>query len=170
MILPTLKSAYFKLLYGKSLQINPLKLGPGLDINIRNKGTILLSAISSRKNLSIFADGGSITIAKGCFFNNGCSINSMSNISIGENSIFGEGVKIYDHNHEIAEDFTTQLHDFSTAKVSIGKNCWLGSNVVILKGVSIGDNIIIGAGAIVRKSITEAGIYASSSDAIKKIK
>ena len=31
----------------------------------------------------------------------------------------------------------------------IGKHCWIGSNVTIIKGASIGDNCVIGAGSLV---------------------
>ena len=36
--------------------------------------------------------------------------------------------------------------------IIIGKNCWIGTNVVILPGVELGDNVIVGAGAVVTKS------------------
>ena len=37
--------------------------------------------------------------------------------------------------------------------VHIGKNCWLGSGVVVLPGVTIGDNVVVGAGSIVTKDL-----------------
>lgn len=37
--------------------------------------------------------------------------------------------------------------------VRIGRNCWLGSGVIVLPGVSIGDNTVIGAGSVVTRSI-----------------
>lgn len=37
----------------------------------------------------------------------------------------------------------------SSGKVTIGNNCFIGMNSVILKGTQIGDNVIVGAGSIV---------------------
>ncbi|MCF2397310.1 hypothetical protein LGR78_14345 [Enterobacter hormaechei subsp. xiangfangensis] len=42
--------------------------------------------------------------------------------------------------------------------VNIGHNVWIGSNVLILRGVTIGDNCIISAGSIVTKSIPSNNI------------
>lgn len=38
-------------------------------------------------------------------------------------------------------------------KIVIENNVWLGSNVVVLPGVTIGENPVIGAGAVVTKNI-----------------
>lgn len=38
----------------------------------------------------------------------------------------------------------------SSGKVTIGNNCFIGMNTVILKGTTIGDNVIIVAGSILR--------------------
>ncbi len=95
-----------------------------------------------------------LTIERGVFFNNYCSINCLENIEIGEDTIFGEGVKLYDHNHKYSTDpLRVEKGEFTTAPIRIGKNCWIGSNVTILKGVTIGDNTIIGANCLVVKSI-----------------
>ncbi|SDW69826.1 Hexapeptide repeat of succinyl-transferase [Kandleria vitulina] len=43
-------------------------------------------------------------------------------------------------------------------RVRIGKNCFIGANVIINRGVSIGDNCIIGAGSIVTKDIPDNSV------------
>ena len=35
----------------------------------------------------------------------------------------------------------------------IGKNCWLGTGVIVLPGVSIGDGTVVGAGSVVTKDL-----------------
>ena len=35
------------------------------------------------------------------------------------------------------------------APVTIGKNCFIGCNALILKGVVLGDNCVVGAGSVV---------------------
>ena len=102
-----------------------------------------------------------ITISENVFFNNYCSINALGKISIGENTIFGEAVKIYDHNHKhdrVNNILEVERDEFSIAPVSIGRNCWIGSNVTILKGVEIGDNVIVGANCLIYQSIPSNSI------------
>ncbi|SHN24200.1 acyltransferase [Mucilaginibacter sp. OK098] len=97
-----------------------------------------------------------LVIDSNVFFNNYCSVNCLEKISIGENTMFGEGVKLYDHNHTFGYKENTLIvskDQFETAPITIGKNCWIGSNVTILKGVTIGDNVIIGANCLIYRSI-----------------
>lgn len=98
----------------------------------------------------------SLIIENNVFLNNYCSINCLSKITIGENTLFGEGVKIYDHNHQYnynVNELKVQREKFNTSEIVIGRNCWIGSGVTILKGVSIGDNVIIGAHSFIYKSV-----------------
>ena len=99
------------------------------------------------------------------FMNNFCSINCLEKIEIGENTLFGEGVKIYDHNHQYSSE-KIEHQEFNTAPIKIGKNCWLGSNVIILKGVTIGDNVILGAGCVVHKDIPSNSIVINKQEKI----
>ncbi|MDC8106315.1 acyltransferase [Chryseobacterium sp. PTM-20240506] len=115
----------------------------GKNINFRNYIHILVK------------DEGILEIGDNVFMNNFCSINCLDHISIGENTLFGENVKLYDHNHahQSIPEFKIFHNEFTKAPIKIGKNCWLGSNVTILKGVNIGDNCIIGAGCTIYKDI-----------------
>lgn len=131
-----------------SLYPNLKKLDIGDDVNIRNYCNILVG------------DGAELTLGNRFFMNNYCSVNCLEKIEIGENTLFGEGVKLYDHNHEYQTEpeFRVEHQKFKTAPIKIGKNCWLGSNVTVLKGVTIGDNTIIGAGCLIYKDVPENSV------------
>ncbi len=118
-------------------------------------------------NSIIIKNHGELTIGNNCFFNSYTSINCLDSIRIGDNSIFGEGVKIYDHNHEY--NFVSSERDYSnykTGSIEIGRNCWIASNVVILAGVKIGDNVVIGAGCLIRKDVPSNSILKNKQDII----
>lgn len=107
--------------------------------------------VTFRKAFNLMIDRqGEVVIGDNCFFNNDCSINCLNMVRIGEGTILGEGVKIYDHNHRFA-DFETPIKQqgYSKGSVNVGKHCWIGSNVVLLKGTEIGDNCVIGAGCVI---------------------
>ncbi len=104
-----------------------------------------------------------LIINNNVFFNNYCSVNCLEKIIIGENTLFGEGVKLYDHNHQYSKE-KIEHQEFNTSPIIIGKNCWLGSNVIVLKGVAIGDNSIIGAGCIIYKDVPADSIIINKQD------
>jgi Acetyltransferase (isoleucine patch superfamily) len=134
------------------------KYGKSLDISFK---------IGIRRGINININGGHIIINKGVFLNNYCSINSQNLIEIGENTLLGENVKIYDHNHLYRDkNKTIKEQGFSKEAIHIGKNCWIGSNVTILKGVTIGDNVVIGANVLVYKSIKSNSIVKMKANII----
>lgn len=119
----------------------------------------------------IVGNNGVLNIEDNVFMNNFCSVNCLHEISIGENTLFGENVKIYDHNHayESSSNSLKVSHsEFTKAPVIIGKNCWLGSNVTVLKGVSIGDNCIIGAGCTIYKDVPANSTVINQQELIYK--
>ncbi|WP_448702968.1 acyltransferase [Mucilaginibacter sp. AW1-3] len=112
---------------------------------------------------------GRLQIGANVFFNNYCSVSCLGNIEIGENTMFGEGVKIYDHNHAHHYDNGTlkvEKSEFKTGSVKIGKDCWIGSNVTILNNVEIGDNVIVGAHCLIYKSIPANSIVKHAENLI----
>lgn len=107
---------------------------------------------------------GKLQIGKECFFNNGCTIGVNKSVIIENGSIFGENVKIYDHNHRFA-DATKSIKSqgYSNGMIHIGKHCWIGSNVCILKNADIGNNCVIGAGCVISKKIEDNTIVRANN-------
>lgn len=115
--------------------------------------------VNFRNGFNLIIDGGTVIINDGCFFNNFCSINCLKKVEIGKNCIFGECVKIYDHNHnfkDLKKLFKNQ--GFSSSEIIIGENCWVCSNVIILKGAKIGNNCVIGANCIIDFEVPDNSI------------
>jgi acetyltransferase-like isoleucine patch superfamily enzyme len=76
---------------------------------------------------------------------------TKGNIYIGKGTYIAVNVGIITANHNFYN-----LDEHSEGKdVVIGKQCWLGMNVVILPGVMLGDRTIVGAGSVVTKSFPE---------------
>lgn len=80
-------------------------------------------------------------------------------IDIGKNVQITRDVKILTHGYDWAtlKAVYGEING-SSGKVTIGDNCFIGMNTVILKGTKIGDNVIIGAGSVVT-----GGEYPSNS-------
>lgn len=101
-----------------------------------------------------------IEIGCGCGFNNNVCIIAMESVRIGDDCMVGDQVSIIDADFHEIDPETRNRSAGSIAPVTIGNNVWLGSKVMVLKGVSIGDNSIIGAGSVVAHSIPENVIAA----------
>ncbi len=86
----------------------------------------------------------------------GCYIQGENGISIGDGTIFAPGVKIISANHD-AGNYSKWIE---VQGVSIGKNCWIGANAVILPQVTLGNNVIVGAGAVVTRSFPDNSVLA----------
>lgn len=71
-------------------------------------------------------------------------------IEIGNNTIFGPNVFLYDHDHQFTSDMGVSRREYKTSEIKIGSNCWIGANTVILRGTHIGDNCVIGAGSVIK--------------------
>jgi maltose O-acetyltransferase len=71
-------------------------------------------------------------------------------ISIGNNCSLSNGVVIIAHD---AATFKFTNGYTRLGKVDIKDNCYIGTNVIILPGVTIGPNVLIAAGSVVNKNI-----------------
>ncbi len=134
---------------------------------------VLHKPVFFRKAMTInIAQEGRIEIGKNTFFNNYCSLNSHGSIDIGNDCLFGENVKVYDHNHIFNTYKKIQEEKYKVGNIVIGNNCWIGSNVLILKNAKIGDNCTIAAGCVINEEIPSNSIVKlnHSNQIIEQIK
>ena len=146
---------------------------PGSQIEIGNNCIIRSNFWSNliglyQRTIIIAKRGGKIKIGENVGIS-GTTIYAWNSIEIGANTLIGANCKILDSDlHPIdAEDRAKKEYaDYvKTAPVIIGKNCFIGCNTLILKGVNIGDNSVIGAGSVVTKSIP-ANVIAAGNPAL----
>ena len=79
-------------------------------ISVTERGKILLKKhIHTKRNVILCAEGGTLEIGEGCFFNNGCMAVAKERITIGNRVAFGPNVLIYDHDHDISS--AESIHD-----------------------------------------------------------
>lgn len=105
----------------------------------------------------IVDENANLSIGDHVYFNENCMISCKGVISIGKGCKFGPNVKIFDNNHKF-DKVNGVSNNHTYGNIEIGENCWIGSNVVILKGIKIGKNSVIGAGCVVSEDIPESSI------------
>lgn len=74
------------------------------------------------------------------------------NVYIGDKTMIGPSVTLCTTGHPVYPLYREMAAHYSLP-IHIGKNVWIGSNAVVLPGVTIGDNAVIGAGSIVTRDI-----------------
>jgi len=119
--------------------------------------------------INLRKDTSELTIVDKVIINNNSSVSSAgSKIDIGEKTLIGNNVSIFDSDfHSIAPE--SRLSDnYSIKDVKIGRNVWLGNVCKILKGVTIGDNSIIAIKSVVKNYIPRNCIAAGNPAVVVK--
>ena len=150
-----LRWGWEKMLYGKRFQCHPFqRISIRCALKIFNKATMIVGKnCEFAHGCCIEAHGkGVLEIGDHVYMNRYCMISCQEAVIIGSGCIFGPGVKIFDNNHQFSFENGVSQH-LNTAPIRIGKNCWIASDAVILKGVNIGDNCLIGAGCIISEDV-----------------
>ena len=97
---------------------------------------------------------GTIAISEMVYIGPNSFLGSCHLISIGRDSMIGANCYLTTVNHVTDRiDIPYAKQGFYGGNVTLGVNVWLGSNVVVLPGITIGDHAIIGAGAVVTKNV-----------------
>lgn len=161
------KSNYFKLVmklnkvkFGKNLNLYGVPVifkKKGSQLNIGENCTIKSSFLSNLVGLSQRSI--IVTRTKEAKINignnvgiSGATIYARKGISIGDNTLIGGNVKILDNDfHPIEVEARNKdiKENIGTREVNIGKDCFIGANTLILKGVEIGNGSVVGAGSVV---------------------
>lgn len=139
-------------------------ISPATELELDKSSKIVFEGrVHAEKNALISAkEGGKLTCGN-LYINRNTMIVCRESISIGDGTTIGPNVVIYDHDHNIQESGKLKKE-----KVVIGKNVWIGTGAIILKGVTIGDNAVIAAGTVVSKDVPESTLVRSQLSNIYK--
>lgn len=136
-------------------------------LNVRPTNLLTIGDGSIIEGALVFErEGGEIVIGCNTFVGPSL-IACATRIEVGDDVQISWGCNIVDHNsHAIAwskrKNDVKDWHsgrdkkDWSsvvTSPVKIGNKCWIGMNVIVLKGVEIGEGAILAAGAVVTRSV-----------------
>ena len=129
---------------------------------VDNAGTMILGdkvRIVSKITPSelITFPGGKLEIGNSVFINRGTTISASQLVRIGNNCQIGTHCVIMDNDLHSIED---HLERPRPSHVIIEDDVWLGTRVIVLKGVTIGKGSTIGAGSVVTKSIPPRSVAA----------
>ncbi len=179
-----------KVKYGKKLLLKGApfifnKKGASLSIGdncvIKSSFMSNLVGLYSKTIIVTRAEGAKISIGDNVGIS-GATIYARKEIVIGDNTCIGGNVKILDNDfHPIEWEERNRLlmdekggdaTDLIPAKpISIGKNCFIGCNSIILKGTRLGDGCVVGAGAVVSGVFPDNSVIAGNpAKVIKTLK
>ncbi|UTW63937.1 acyltransferase [bacterium SCSIO 12741] len=82
-------------------------------------------------------------------------------LTLGEGCIIGQYFSCHPENHHFGRlDQEIRFQGVSRQGINIGKNCWIGSKVTVLDGVTLGDGCVVAAGSVITKSFPANSVIA----------
>ncbi len=97
-----------------------------------------------------------VTIGDRCLIGRNSSIVGHFEIVIGDDVFFGPNVYVTDQNHAVDDlDVPIGKQSVEEKPVAIGAGSWIGTNAVILPGVTIGKHVAVGAGSVVTSDLPD---------------
>lgn len=96
--------------------------------------------------------GTNMILGNGVFFNFNCVVLDVSQVKIGDGTLFGPNVQIYTATHPMDWQERAKGLEFGVP-ITIGANVWVGGGAIFCPGVTVGDRTVIGAGSVVTKDI-----------------
>lgn len=94
--------------------------------------------------------GKNIHLGKNVFINSGCKFQDQGGIFIGDRALIGHNVVLATLNHPLDPAKRSSLEP---SAIRLEDDVWIGSNSVVLPGVTIGKGSVVAAGAVVTKDV-----------------
>ena len=96
--------------------------------------------------------GTNIRVGSNVFINFNCTILDTCLVSIGSRTLVGPNVSFFSGTHPLDPDLRNGTNGPELGGIiTVGEDCWIAGNVIILPGVTIGNGCTVGAGSVVTK-------------------
>lgn len=107
----------------------------------------------------VFSDCGlHLRIGRDVFINQGCRLDDIGGIELGDEVMLGPGVRLISSGHPL--DPAVRRRQVTAAPIVVGRNVWIGAGATVLQGVTIGDDAVVAAGAVVTSDVPPAVLVA----------
>ena len=102
--------------------------------------------------------GRNIRVGRNVFINQGCTLNDIGGITIGDDVLLGPNVSLISSGHPL--DPATRRTTIVAAPIVLERNVWIGAGAIVLQGVTVGADAVVAAGAVVTRDVTAATVVA----------
>jgi len=148
-------------------QLENLKLkvsGDGNKVFIDSGVVIVSGEINVMGTKSDLHIGHKTTVRNASF----SAIGDGAHITLGDDCMLGSNIKIWNGDVHPIYDIESR-REFNLPKdITLGDHVWLGSDVVVLKGVNIGSGSVVGVGSLMTKSAPKNSLSVGSPAKLTK--
>ncbi|OAA57837.1 Trimeric LpxA-like protein [Akanthomyces lecanii RCEF 1005] len=107
--------------------------------------------------------GFNIRLGELTFLNSNATFHDTVPVTIGARSLVGPNCGFYCGSHHLDPLIRNgDLGPWYEKPITVGEDCWIGANVVIVGGVTIGRGCTIGAGSVVTRDVPEFHVAAGN--------
>jgi acetyltransferase-like isoleucine patch superfamily enzyme len=133
-----------------ALGSKPLEIGDNVRIGAHSR--IVISTTFQRPGLGI-------RIGKNVGIGEFSYLGGAGGLVIGDDCIIGQYFSTHPENHVFSnKKQLIRLQNTQREGIEIGANCWIGSKVTLLDGISLGEGCVVAAGAVVTRSFDAGSV------------
>ena len=156
-----------KIKYGNRLKLEhkqnkkPVYIGKKVNVSISKNASLSLGGgtyISDNCKIEIMENSNS-NIGENVYIGQNSRIEVRTDFFIGDDTLLADNVSIYDHDHRFQDKIPIYRQGYNKSPIYISNDCWLATNVVVLKGSIIETHVVVGANAVVSKKLDANSIY-----------
>jgi acetyltransferase-like isoleucine patch superfamily enzyme len=113
---------------------------------------------------ALYPETAELSIGEGTIVNLGCMLAATERISVGKHCMFANHCFVADADHRFDDPNLPVTWQGMRTKgpVTIGDNCWFGTNCVVTGGVTIGERTVVGANSVVTSDLPPRVIAAGA--------